>query len=301
MTYTLGQITHKVASALQILSDGKATGGSTTTIVDTSLRTEADDYWNFGSAWVWYDAGGLSADPEYSFSVISDFTASSDTITLRDALPSAVSSGDKYSICRRIGNDAWIDVIIQKVNDALRAVGPIPQVDTTTIDIASNQTEYGTIPITANMDLRQVFLQTNKDANDNLWVELFNWYVDPGTPGNAGTLVLPAQESAGYGLKLVYMDYHPEMQIAADVMSDHVPLDRVVMPAVLDCLYWMKRKNKGSDEWDALIDRYEFKAQQVEAMQPIHKPKRAGRVNLVNWRERDTRPGRWYPGDRNPR
>jgi len=283
MSYTLGQVTHKVASVLQILSEGRATGGGVTSIVDTSLRTEADDYWNGGSAWVWYDAGGLAADPEYSFSVISDFDNASSTLTLRDTLPDAVASGDKYSICRKIGKDTWLDVIIQKVNDALRDIGPIPQVDITTITMAAAQTEY-TLPIRSAQDLRQVFIQrVTTDADNNMWTELVNYDITHGTPGNAPTIRLPMQYSSGHDLMLVYMDYHPEMQINADVLSDHIPIDRVVYPAALACLYWRKELNTGSDRWDSVIGRIEAKVTEVATMYPIHKPTRAGRVNLIAW------------------
>lgn len=299
MTYTLGQITHKVASALQILSEGKATGGSTTTIIDTSLRTEADDYWNYGSAWIWYDAGALSADPEYSFSVISDFANSSSTITLRDTLTAAVSSGDKYSVCRRIGKDAWIDIIIQKVNDALREIGPIPQVDVTTITVADNKKEYS-LPITAGMRLKRVFNATNLDANDNEWHEIFNWDITPGTPGNQPTLILPEQEVTGYGIRLDYLDYHPEMQIAADVMSDHIPLDLVVYPAALACMYWRRELHNGSDKWDAVIGRLEGRVAELKLTSMVEKPTRPGKIMRIDW-TKDARNYRYYPGDRTPR
>ena len=299
MTYTLGQITHKVASQLQILSEGKATGGSTTTIIDTSLRTEADDYWNGGSAWIWYDAGALGADPEYSYSVISDFVNSTSTITLRDTLPAAVASGDRYSVCRRVGKDTWIDIIIQKVNDAARDIGPIPQVDVTTVTIAQNQKEYS-LPITAGMRLKRVFNATTVDANDNDWVEIYNWEVEHATPGNQPVLILPQQEVTGYGIKLDYLDYHPEMQISTDVLSDMVPLDLVVFPAALACMYWRKELFDGTDKWDAVIGRTEAKVAELKLSLMVEKPHKPGKIMRIGWREQ-ARPGRWYPGDRNPR
>jgi len=295
MTYTLGQITHMVARELQILSDGIATGGTTSQIADTNLRTEANDYWNKGCAWIWYDAGGAGAAPEYEFSVISDFATTGGIISLRNSLTAAVAAGDKYSVCKKIADTTWLDMIIQKVNQALIELGPIPQADTTTLTIAANQTEYS-LPITANMDIRRVSLQQTIDADDNAWQEIFNWYKIPATPGNSATLVLPWQEYAGYDLMLEYLDYHPEMQVATDVMSDHVPVERVVYPAALECARWRKEMT-GWNRWDDLIGRLELKTGQAELRRPVNDmPQKPGRTMLIDWAD-----ARSYPGDRNPR
>ena len=51
MTYTLGELTYRAAREIEDVREGVATGGSTTTIVDSNNRTEHDDYWNGGTAW----------------------------------------------------------------------------------------------------------------------------------------------------------------------------------------------------------------------------------------------------------
>ena len=283
MTYTLFDISLKVARELQIVLDGKATGGTTGTVLDALDRTEADNYWQKGSVWLWYDAGGLAAAPEGEFSILTSSASSTGTLTLRNAFSVAPASGDRYAVARKIGNTTWLDVILQKVNQALQELGPIPQVDVTTVTMATAQTEY-TLPIRANQDLRQVLIQRQTiDANDNRWQELFNYQITPATPGNAATLRLPWQYTSAHDLMLVYLDYHAEMQVATDVLSDHIPIERVIFPTALECLKWRKELNTGDNRWDDRIGRLEVKVAEMAAQYPISKPQRAGKVTLIDW------------------
>ena len=301
MTYTLFDITHRVAKELNITVDGVATGGSTSTLLDSNDRREADNYWADGSLWLWYDTGALGVAPEGEMSVVNASTSSSGTLTFRDSFTVAPGSGDKYSVARRVReNIPWLPILIQKTNQALQDLGPIPQIDVTTVEISSSKNEYS-MPIQANLDLRRVWIQGNKDADQNEWTELYNWHIEPGTPGNAGTLVLPLQESSGYDVRLDYMDYHAEMQVAADALSDHVPIERVVYPAALECLEWLRELWNGDTKYDRAIARMEGKVAKAEAYRRLKNvPVRPGKVMLVDW-NRPNRPDRSYPGDRNYR
>ena len=70
--------------------------GTTTTIVDTAL-VEANDYWN--GAMVVIKTGKNAG----SSTVVTDFDAASDTLTVSPALPKAFVVGDKYHICVTTG------------------------------------------------------------------------------------------------------------------------------------------------------------------------------------------------------
>lgn len=274
VTFTLFDITYQVVRELGVVDEGIATGGSTTTIADTNARTEDDDYWNTGTAWILRDYLGAGAAPEGEYSVISDFANSGGVVTLRDTLTVAVSSGDRYAVA---GKQVPLDIIIQKVNQAFIDLGAVPYTDTTSITIAADKTEY-TLPIAANLDLRQVWLQMDdSDADDNLWTELINWVVEQSDPGVADELILPYQYSSGYALKIVYMAIHPSLYISSSVLSEHVPLERVVYPAVLDCLRWRKQRTRQST-FDDDIERYEAKVDTVRQTHPIRVPVKLGRV-----------------------
>lgn len=73
--------------------EGTATGGSTTTLVDTIVLTQADDYFNGIPAEI-YDA----SDDGKAYQVeITDFDQGTNTITF-GALPITVVAGDTYKI-----------------------------------------------------------------------------------------------------------------------------------------------------------------------------------------------------------
>jgi len=284
MSYTLFDITHRVAKVLNILVDGVATNGSVSTLLDGNDRTEADNYWADGSLWLWYDAGALGAAPEGEMTVLNSSTSSTGTLTFRDNFTIAPASGDKYSVARKVRtNIPWMPIIIQQVNQALQMLGTIPVVDTTTVTLASAQTEY-TLPIRAYQDLRQVLIQrVTTDADNNYWQELTNYEITPATPGNAPTIRLPLQYASGYDLMLVYMDYHPEMQVAADALNDNVPIERVVYPTALGCLEWLRELWNGDARYDRSIAKMEQLAATAEARYSIRKPTRAGKMMLIDW------------------
>ena len=188
-----------------------------------------------------------------------------------------------------------LHVIISSINQALIDLGPIPYTDTTSITIASNQTEY-TLPIAANRTLRQVWLQLDKtDADDNLWTEIVNWVVEKEDPGNADTLILPTQYDSGYALKLIYNRVHPELFTSTSVLSEHVPIERVVYPAILNCFKWRKRRTRSS-RYDDDIERYEGFVEQMRISYPVMTPSKPSRLVIVSdgKLEYDDEPGTVY-------
>ena len=274
VTFNLFDLTYRVGRESGTVDEGIATGGSTTTIIDTNALDQDDDYWNKGTAWIIRDSAGASAAPEGEYSVISDFATSTDTATLQDTLTAAVASGDRYAVGRK---QVPLHIIIQKINQVLIDLGVVPYTDTTSVVMAANQTEY-TLPVAASHDLREVWLQMdNTDADDNLWVEIFNWVVEKSDRGVADTLILPLQYSKDYYLKLVYMAKHPSLYASTDKLSEHVPLERVVFPAVLDCLRWRKQRTR-QRTFDDDIERWEEKVELVRQSSPVQAPSRPGKI-----------------------
>src|SRR3990167_5677525 len=128
MSKTLFDCTLELARVLGVLTEGVATGGSTSTLIDTVERTEADDYWNGGTAWILYDAGGLGAAPQGEYAVVSDFANTGGVITLRTAI-TQVAAGDRYAVAKK---RYPLHLLVQKVNEAIAFIGPIEVADTTT-------------------------------------------------------------------------------------------------------------------------------------------------------------------------
>lgn len=278
MSKTLFDITYQLARKLGIVNEGVATGGSTTTILDTVERTEADDFWNGGTAWILYDAGGAGAAPQGEYSYISDFANTGGIVTLRSTLTAAVASSDRYAVARE---RYPLGILIQKTNEAIQKLGAIEVTDISTITTATQQTEY-TLP--ANLlELREVYIQTNTgDTNDYRWSRIYDWKIEKESTGSANTLILK-QYTSGYLIKLVYLGYHAALNTSSDKLDDSIHIDRVVSNAAVGCLMWRKMKVGESDSTiNELLNYYQNEAAAMDAMHPINQtPKRAKTMDIV--------------------
>lgn len=287
MTYTLYDLVLAVAPLVANYVEGTATGGSTTTTIDTVDRTEDDDYWNGGTLFVVQTTDGLAPQGEYKR--ITDFVKSTAVITA-GTLTAAVGAGDFYAI---IDDEYPLNLIIAGVNDALRRLGRVPVFDTTSLTIASGQTEYD-LPVAAKTDLRQVFIQTQDDSNDNRWKEIFNWYSRPSTAGTVGKLILNKQFTSGDKLALYYMASHDLMRDYTDKLNDEVPLERVIYRAAEEVLIRKRRATRKKD-YDFDIDRMMKIADKMEMEIQIPMPQLPGTLTIVGSGDY------LYPGDRTPR
>lgn len=271
---TLFDLTHQLARLLGVVTEGAATGGSTTTIVDTVERTEADDFWNLGTAWILYDAGGAGAAPQGEYSVISDFTASSDTITLRSTLSAAVAAGDRYAVA---GIRYPLQLLSQKINEVLTTI-PIQKDDITTITIADGQTEYS-LPADV-WDLKEVWAQTNTDdSNDTRPEKLYDWDMQKSATGTANKLVLGRQFSTDTILKLVYLTDHQVLRSASDKLDTTIHVNRVLYDAAVRCLLWYKTKVGDSDtSVNDLLNLYQGMAADMNNRFAVSYPRKSAKT-----------------------
>lgn len=225
-----------------------ATGGSTTTVVDTNSIYTTDNSLVGGTVVVVWDAGGAGAAPEGEYSRITAYVASTETFTM-DAVTSAVGAGD------------WIDLVkptiplqqmVQFVNDGLTGLGYIQGIDTS-ITTADSQTEY-TLPVTAKTgDLVDILLQGQTgDANDNQWVSIkskCHW--EPAAGGTTGLLYTP-QYASGYTIRFIYNGYHPTLTAYNSVLWEYIPKELAVAAAIDKALTWLVSK-KGNSALGGLL------------------------------------------------
>ena len=280
-TNTLFDLTYMVARELDILEESTATAaGNTLSLIDT-YRDEDDDYFNGGTLWLVRDAGGVGDAPEGTYAVVQDYAQGTGTFTLRSALGGSTAVGDKYAVATK---KITLEQIVQAINVSLMDLKTVPTTDITSLTTATDQTEY-TLPLAAKEDLREVWLQLDTtDSNDNRWMKLYNWYVQQAATGTQATLVFPYQPLAtAYDLKLVYMSPHPELHVYDQQMSEFIPAERVIYPAVLKILRRYRSRVQGRDDWlDDQIEKYEGKVAESERMYPIPIPARMGKIMLVN-------------------
>jgi hypothetical protein len=273
MSHTLFNLTHELARLLGVVSEGVATGGSTTTIVDTVERTEASDFWNGGTAWITYDAAGAGASPQGEYSFISDFDATTDTLTLRSTLLTAVASGDRYAVA---GLRYPLQLLIQKVNEVLRTI-PLAKDDLSTITIEANRTEYA-LPSDL-WELKQVAAQANSTANDTQPEKLYDWHVQKSATGTANVLVLGRQFDVDTILRLSYLTDHQTLRVNSDKLDDSIHINRVLYDAAVRCLLWYKSKVGDSDtSVNDLLNLYQGMAQEMNNRFAVSYPKKSART-----------------------
>ena len=272
MSKTLFDCTYELARALNIVSEGIATGGSTTTIVDTVERTEADDFWTNGTAWITYDAGGAGAAPQGEYGYVSDFVSSTGTITLRSALTAGVASSDRYAVARP---RYPLQLLIQKVNETF---GVIEKTDTSTITLAADQTEYS-LPSDV-LELKEVWLQTRTDdSNDNKWERLYDWDTIKSATGTANKVVFTRQLPSDGDVKLVYLTYHQVLRVATDKLDDSIHIHKVVYNAAVGCLLHRKSLVGESDlTVDSLLNYFQGKANEANAEHALRLPRRSAKT-----------------------
>jgi hypothetical protein len=269
----LFDLTYQLAVALGVANEGTATGGSTTSLIDTVELTQADDFWNKGTVWVLYDAAGAGAAPQGEFSVISAFTASSDTATLRSTLTAAIATGDKYAIARP---RYPLSLLTSKINEVLRQI-PIQKDDISTVTIAADQTEYS-LPSDV-WDLKQVWAHTDDDTNATQPVQIFDWSVKKSATGTANVLMLERQFDADTLLTLKYLASHQTLRAATDKLDDTIHPDRVIYNAVVASLIWRKAKIGQLDENEnQLLNYFQSLAAEMNSRFAVSYPKKSAKT-----------------------
>ena len=242
-SHSLFHVTYETARLLGATLQGKATGGSTTTVVDDGTTSSIDltqfpdDHFNQGTIWILEDSAAAAAEPEERFARVTDFTSSTGTVTF-NALSNATASSDIYAIAT---SKYPLHKIKDSINGALADMGPLPYSDITTLDTTASQTEY-TLPVTANMDLRQVYYRGRLgDSNDKRWIKIWSWddsHTAAITTTNDNFLILPFQYVVGRDIRIDYMQTHPPLIDERDHLHSRVHLDLVIYEAAIRLLEW---------------------------------------------------------------
>lgn len=274
------QLTHLLQKAyrrLKVAKTSVATGGSTTTVVDTKLLdylgdSNEDDVLNGGTVIIVKDTGGLA--PEGEFSRISDYDDAG-TITT-STLTAAVASGDTYMY---ISPDFPLFDMIEIVNDALVYLGRIPKVYSS-ITTAANQTEYALPVSLKGVDLHDIELQGNTlDANDSRYLPIprSDWKITPADPGSTGLLTIP-QYVSGRVLRIGYPGVHPRVSTYADYISEYIHPELATACVTAHALQWYNSQRSGADDyWKQREDRAWNQLDIAKLAYPIKNP--IARVN----------------------
>jgi len=177
-----------------------ATGGGTTTIIDTAALTAvyADDYWINGWAYILTDAGGTGAAPQGEIRRISDFVSSSGTITVPSAFTAAVVATDTYRLWTGVPKVDALDAAKAALREAYPAF--FQRYVDETLTLTASTFEY-TVPATIE-HVSEVWYQG--DSGATYYTPVQGWRI---IKSGASTRKLILDQSititAGYELRLI--------------------------------------------------------------------------------------------------
>jgi hypothetical protein len=266
-----------------------ATGGTTTTVIDTKLADELgdgneDDFYNGGTVIVIEDAGGSNAAPEGEFSRITDYEASTTTATFSPALTVAPASGDRVLLA---SPDFPLYDMIEVVNDALEYLGNIPLVDTS-ITVAGGTVDY-TLPIAVKG--RRIVDVVQKDGVD--YYPVSNWKIIPATAGSTETLNIP-QLTEGDTLYIHYLGKHPRVDAYDAPISEYFDPDLVHAAVFAHAIQWKNDNGLLTGGVDSAYQAIEQKAwSQLDReilRHPVQLPKGRNQ-GMPMWLERHDKTG----------
>lgn len=235
MTYSRDKFlfTHLLQQVVSQLGQSKslqATGGSTSTIVDTDIADDVeDDAFKNQWAFISYDAGGAGAAPEGEFARCTGYTASSKTLSFATgSFTVAPAAGDKVTLVR----DSIYSIldVMRRCNEALRDLGKLPLVDSSLVAAAATTSYTLPLAIKGSQIVRVDYL----DSATSVYIPV-QFYVRPATTGATETLVIP-QLDAGATIYITYIgDQHPWMNEFDDPVSEYIPQAL----AVAKCALWV--------------------------------------------------------------
>jgi len=245
MGYLLWHLLRDAYQELGQLQVAKATGGSQTTLIDAKLiGCGKDDDWKDGTVIVLEDAGGTGAAPQGEFARVSAYADSSGTLTV-ETLTAAVASGDVYGLATGYYP---LQQMVELANLALRRLGDLVLVDTSTLETANNQTEYAAAANWKRRPPRQVDIQGNTgDADDNHWKRLDDWEYVPAAAGVSGLIIFRRQPMPGRDLRVWYEDIHPRVSACDDVIHESIHPALAAAALVESALTWQINRMEGQN------------------------------------------------------
>lgn len=232
---TRADLVEEVARKFGNYRQDAASGGSSTTVVDSGALHEPDDYWVGHWAYILTDAGGESAAPEGEERPITDYDQGSYTLTVDPAFSAAVASEDTYEILPARRAD-----LVAAVNAGVVAAAEtwlVHTMDTTTVTIANDDYDYS-LPT----DLVRLLELWVRDETDEAWalVPAREWHVG-GTPG-AAVLYFDALGGleAGQTVRLDYLARMSELATESSSLGLGEPAEREAVWFIVEyALYWL--------------------------------------------------------------
>ena len=187
--------------------DGIATGGTTASLIDTSIINKYNNNKFAGvNPWTIFITSS-AAGPQNQYQTVSSNVAATGTITF-PAMTLPISAGDAYAVCRPA---IPIHTLEKRLNDSLSRMY-YPNNDTSLIT-AVQKLEY-TLPVgITKYTLRKVYIQSIINiTNVNYWVETSDYFVKPSIGGTQDVLIFNRQPTPLRTIMLETAIPHPKLR-----------------------------------------------------------------------------------------
>jgi hypothetical protein len=277
MSYTLSALITDTLKRLNKISVRVASGGSTASVVVSSISgQDDDDAWNLGYIFIIKTTDGLAPQGEYA--AITDYVSSTGTFSCAtSSFTVTVGAGDTVGYCN--ADDYPIPDVIDQVNLALFDLGDIVLTDISTLTTAAQQSEYSASVAWKRTPPIRIDIQKKNDTNDYQWQELSAWEYIPSAPGSAGLIIFRESLPSGYLLRIWYLDRHPEVTIFSSVISESIKPSLAQVAVLNQLLSWKNVGLSGQDDF-LLQFRNEIMGK-LEQERQLSKPYKPNRKNKI--------------------
>lgn len=288
MAYTVSNAIMSALMRIGQLNISKATGGSTTTVVDTTIDPEnqEDDAYKNGLLVVVRDSAGASAAPEGEFNRISAFVADTGTFTVESALTAAVASGDTYGYT---SPNYTLNDMKRLLNEALQELGDMPFIDTTTLDTVAGDTEYAAALAWKRRKPYRIDFQTKTgDAQDNQWKQIYDWEWVPAAAGSTGKIIFARYPIGSRDIRVWYKDRHPIVDAYSDAINERIDPELVARALVYQIRNWEVERDDGGDQ--TLMQKWnkaKSELNESKVDRPIERPKRQSKLLILGHQDYD--------------
>lgn len=279
-----------VACGLQLLRRA-ATGGLTTTVVDTGIiNRRSDGYYAQGA-----NGGHIliisqttdRAAPEGQFGEVSAFTLSTSTPTFTvPTMTAAAGAGDIYAVMKP---SIQLYEMISRINEGLRRITEQERVDTTLTTLANTLAYNLPTGVRKNNILK---IEIGNDAYNYGWVDAPGHEITPNSGGTADILRFHYQPDydsstpANKTIKITYLYSHPTLSVYSDYVEKSLSDDLVIKVCTEAAYEFLMNKKAGSyaDKNKALMwAAIQQRAAQARLDHPVRNQpaSRRPRINLA--------------------
>ena len=269
----LSELLQQATRPLGLINKSKATSGSATTVVDTTLAGKwKNNQWKDGWMYVSKTTDGLA--PQGEFNRISLYDNSTSTFTVDTAFTAVVGAGDTYIYI----DDTYPGLmLIDFANDGLRSLDMLDLTDIATITIADDKLEYAGAVAWKRAKPWKIERATSADTNAYGWVEITDWNYDSSAAGSAPLILFKQQYTSGYPtIKVHYKDLHPEVTLYSDKIREEVHPDLAVSAMAVKALEWYVTSNSGQDDFSN--QRLADARNELDRMRVLHPVTKAQRT-----------------------